>query len=392
MFVWTYATVLALPTLLDSRVYGYWIIKHQIDTGVICWIKSSDSHGSVNIRLWVMFYIPLLIIYSICAWILMFTYLRLKSGIPRTILHRMKTLVTNAINISIYLVYFIVYWIILGICYGCTYLTAHRHDDGAAYFFFSVLLYLISAKGFSSIIVWIVLINVDIQGNLLDKQSDKIDKNDPLRQEILHFATLGIRSSTRITHGLIQGIPRKDNLIMSAIHRTTRVSMFTGKETTNETKLSFDFGKENNTLVDVLTPSFFIKLVFGRSREIQLLNKLIRENSAISQQSLKELANINRMISEELNSVFSEAKINGETSESRDMQSKSHPMCVVDLLEGISLSSLSNKDRQSFEDAVESISSDMDKDDDGYIQSETITVQVSRVQQLWERFLGTFQT
>lgn len=265
-----------MPTWFSDAIYGFWNISDDLDDAVVCWIKLGNSNGaigSISYKPWVMFYIPLVIIYGTCLAILVYAYLRLKRGIPRTILHRMKALVTNAINITIYLSY----WFVLGLAYGFTYVALDNHDTGTAIFLFDGLLYLISAKGFSSVLVLVTLMNTDIGDPVENdqKHSERLDLNSALRQEVLHFATLGIRCAARVTK---KHIDEKAANSRSA-NESTDLSQHSSDMSDQETTLRFDFGTEENTLADVLSIVFFIKLVFGMRYEVQKLNSIMRQTS-----------------------------------------------------------------------------------------------------------------
>jgi hypothetical protein len=238
-------------------MYGFWFISTDVNNTAICWIKLgvqqdgvNDSLTTISWKPWVMLYIPLVIIYAICVGILVYAYYRLKRGIPRTIVHRMKALITNSINISIYLLY----WFFVAWFYGGSYLAHDNHDDSNAKLLFSFLLYLISAKGFASILVWITIINIEIGKSSMDSTTDRLDLNSALRQEVLHFATLGIRCSAK-----------------EAANAT---------ETKKETVLKLNInGTEENTLADELTALFFTKLVFGFRAEVKRINLMVRQTS-----------------------------------------------------------------------------------------------------------------
>lgn len=257
--MWVYAIAYSIPTFVAKSMYGFWFISTEVDNIAICWIKlgteQDGNNGSLNNiswKPWVMLYIPLIVIYAICAGILVYAYYRLKRGIPRTIVHRMKALITNSINISIYLLY----WFFVAGFYGGSYLALGNNDNTSAKLLYSFLLYLISAKGFASILVWITIINVEIGKSSMDSTTERLDLNSALRQEVLHFATLGIRCSA------------KEAAIPSDLKHETVL------------KLNIN-GTEENALADELTAWFFTKLVFGFRAEVQRINLMVRQTSRV---------------------------------------------------------------------------------------------------------------
>lgn len=58
-----------------------------------------------------------------------------------------------------------------------------------------IAMFLLAGKGFSSLLVYILVADIDSQRG--DEKQENVAANVALREEVLNFATAGIRSSTR---------------------------------------------------------------------------------------------------------------------------------------------------------------------------------------------------
>jgi hypothetical protein len=143
-----------------------------------------------------MFYIPLAVVYAVAIGSLVLGYRQLRHGISSTLIHRMKALVTNAINVIVS----VCYWTLLGMFLLLSFTLEKRTAD----FFFSLTLFVIAAKGVTALIVRILTRKVsfvdDSKGNARPSLSsvetkanavEQLDLNQALRQELLYFATTG---------------------------------------------------------------------------------------------------------------------------------------------------------------------------------------------------------
>ena len=195
--VWTFAIIYSIPTVTSDNVFGYWYIDEYIDDAVVCWIQIQPPKGDpINYIPWVMLDIPIIIVYIGNLVLLYNTYKRLKLGISRTVIHRMRVLIINAINVAMCLCY----WVVLLAFYGGTYLALSPDPNTQAPFFmFKILVFMIASKGFSAIMVWVVVSNIDFKKGLMlhDDEHEKLDFNSALRQEILFYATAGIKKCAK---------------------------------------------------------------------------------------------------------------------------------------------------------------------------------------------------
>lgn len=167
---------------MDENLYGFFFVDYKVDNTAICWIKSkAPSSTRINFRPWVFLYVPLITVYLYAGGVIYYVYQLLQKGLSRTFQHRVHVLVLNIINVFIYMCY----WALLGLCYVLTFLTRDEHSRSKV--IFELLLFFIASKGFADLIVWIVL-------NYADFNSDhSIDFNSILREEVVHYATYGIR-------------------------------------------------------------------------------------------------------------------------------------------------------------------------------------------------------
>lgn len=244
--MWSLSAISTIPTLASPDVYGYWFVNNRFDQEAVCWIQFGNGYN-----IWVLFFIPLAVIYLTCVGIMIFAYYKLRLGISRTIIHRLQVLITNAINITI----LIFYWLILGLFYGGSYIAikASNNIQGAS-FLYQLLLYMISAKGLSSLIVWFTVMDIDFNENdsTVKVKDATLDLNSALRQEILYYATAGIRMCAR-----------RSREITDYQHIMQIISNDNSEES-------------NENLVNVLTVKFFIRLIFGMTREVKQIGEIVK--------------------------------------------------------------------------------------------------------------------
>ena len=184
---WSVGLGMALILTLNQGLHGFWYIDEGVDETAICWIKSSQNGSRVNYRTWVFLYIPLIIVYMYCIRVLSAAYSHLSKGISKTFQHRVRVLVMNSLNIGIYLAY----WAVLGLFYALAYGFSNSKPTLSRWFW-RVVMFIISSKGFADWLVFILVSDANVLSSGGDS-SESLDVNGALRQEVLHYATTGIR-------------------------------------------------------------------------------------------------------------------------------------------------------------------------------------------------------
>jgi hypothetical protein len=267
--VWTISLIFALPTGLDSRIYGFWYVDSKADSTAICWI--TQQKGSSQPYVYILFYIPLILVYTVASIAVVVAYRRLRHGISSTIIHRMKALVTNGINVLVYMAYWGLLLFLLVLAFLLDNSTSERWSE-------RILLFLISAKGASAIVVWILTVDVQFEPQRSDylqlKEEGGVDLNGALRQELLYFATTGIR--TCASNSLTLNRDQKQ-LVLYLQHREEKSSV-------------------------ELSPLFFLYLVFGREQEKRRIAALASAAHEITRLTPLEIeVRDNSIIADEIN-------------------------------------------------------------------------------------------
>lgn len=246
-FSWTVSLLFSIPPLISShyegfKVFGFFYVnKHDEDANAFCWINLPGDF--LTWPIWVLFFVPLIVIYIICVIILNFSYAKLKKGISRTFLPRMKLLVTNTVNMLSQLLY----WFIVALFYIMTSVSVGSSHGSMLN---KVLLFIIATKGFSSLFVWIIVGEHSYESKL--EQEQTVDANQALREEVLQFATGGIRSAGRdgskVTSDrkFIKRVPQKTN----------------GNPTTKR----------------MITPYFFMRFLLGLEEESKAIEDMVSCN------------------------------------------------------------------------------------------------------------------
>lgn len=223
---------MAVVLATTSDVHGFWYVDENVDTTAICWIKSSYN-GQVNYRTWVFLYIPLIVVYMYCIRVLSGAYSHLRKGISKTFQHRVRVLVMNSINIGVYMAY----WAVLLGIYFLTFIFAPSSTIISRWCW-RLVMFIISSKGFADLLVFILVSDTDVSSKSGDLESFNV--NSALRQEVLHYATTGIRecaarkANTSSKRKLVllmtqQSIPLQNILTLN--HLITLV--FSGEERNN---------------------------------------------------------------------------------------------------------------------------------------------------------------
>lgn len=254
LFVWLVGFAFAVTTISAQNVAGFWYITVKVDTAAICWIQSHKTTQETW-KPWILFYVPIIVIYIFAAGVVGYAYNRLRKGISNTVLHRMRILVMNTINIVVCLLY----WLVLGAIYACVFVIP---DELGAKWLYRLLVFLLSAKGFSAIIVWILVNGLNIGDATV---VERVDLNTALRTEIMLHATKGIRVCTRLGQKLV-----KENKFVGR----KRILFEMNEKSENQNNLNFSFW-------------FFICLMFGRPQQVEQVRALADESK---RKSLKEAA------------------------------------------------------------------------------------------------------
>ena len=167
-----------------SDIYGFWHFDSSRDDIAICFINTQ----SVQTPAWGMVLVPTTLVYLSCFNFLYLAYKRLKSGLTKTFLPRMKILIIN----SVILVVFLAYWTCLLLFYVISFGYQGPHDG-----FNRLVLFLVPMKGVTVLVVLIIITDFYVQ---LEQKEENLSENIALRQEVLLFATVGIRNSAKDAH------------------------------------------------------------------------------------------------------------------------------------------------------------------------------------------------
>jgi len=268
-FVWITATIFALPVWVDHQIGGYWYVKGKlgfVDTSVFCWLKMQKAGvggDHVSWVPWVFFYFPLMTIYVFSACVLYFAYGRLKKGVSNTLIHRLRVLVINSINLTSCFLY----WLVLLVVYSSVY-AAVDTDLTASRFLLKLLRYLIPAKGVSGVTVWVLVMSIDIEGlgGVRDEDEDNmIDLNSALRQEVLLYSQGGIQ--------------------VCAMHMSEKAEEYSSREKLT-TYLSH--GIKSSQGDDTFTPWFFLRLILGFQDQIDKVANLIAQKDIKMKSALQK--------------------------------------------------------------------------------------------------------
>jgi hypothetical protein len=191
--VWSVAVLFTLfPFILNMyhSIYGFWYVSEHRDESAICWLKVTNVN-KLGYPLWFLFVMPLLFVYVFCVLTIVYAFLRLQRGLTRSFLPRLRLLVANTANVVV----LSFYWSCFFLIYAWTFFT--RHDIGSFNStLFNILTFTIGSKGVASLISWIFVTDA-IAFLKTDAESETVDANKALREEVLSFATAGIRSTAR---------------------------------------------------------------------------------------------------------------------------------------------------------------------------------------------------
>jgi hypothetical protein len=254
--VWSVALMFSVLPLISKhkdRIFGFWFVNPDSSDSAVCWIKV--DRNSLSMPIWVLFFIPLLVIYSVCSLSLVMAYARLRRGISRTFLPRMKLLVTNTANVIV----LILYWFVLVFFYSWAFFTRYETYN---HYLSNILMFIFASKGFSSLIVWIFITDGRPSSATLknsssvpggDEEADVVDANKALREEVLNFATAGIRSAAR----------GGDKVTKDRREITRFPSAQTGAASSSKSRKQ------------LITPYFFIRFILGQQEEVQAVETMV---------------------------------------------------------------------------------------------------------------------
>lgn len=240
--VWSAALLFSCLPLLSrhkDRIYGFWFVNDRIDDSAVCWIQVNEN--TLSRPIWVLFFVPLMVIYLACCLSLFVAFLRLRRGITRTFLPRVKLLVVNTANVIV----LILYWFVLIFFYSLAFFTRHA---GYNKYFNDVLAFTFASKGLSALVVWLLTSDkLATEGG--DASEENVDANKALREEVLNFATAGIRSSARASDKAT-----KDR------REITRLPQQVASASTKK----------------IITPLFFIRFVMGQQTEVRAVETMVK--------------------------------------------------------------------------------------------------------------------
>jgi hypothetical protein len=198
LFSWAASILITLfPFIVgvDQTVYGFWYVSADVNDQAFCWIKI-QSADVLGWPMTVFFFVPLNLIYIINLIVLFIAYNRLRKGLTRSFLPRLKLLVSSTVHVFV----LVLFWLIFFIIYG----SAFYNRDYAGYNgnLSALVNSVIASKGFSSFMIWLLATETEASDNSgteqeSDEQKVKAQDNVALREELLSFATAGIRSTAR---------------------------------------------------------------------------------------------------------------------------------------------------------------------------------------------------
>lgn len=262
LFSWTAALLFAsspfwlLPKW--NAIYGFWFINPNIDDSANCWIKITWDNYAWPI--WVYFFVPLMLIYCVCLFSLVTAYLRLRRGVTRSFLPRMRLLIMNTVNLVVHMLY----WAVFVLFYSWTFWTRSNFKAGGPQPVNNIIYFVMASKGCSALLVWILTANNSQLGLTQarkksdgedgaddDNVTETIDANTALREEVLSFATAGIRSSARA--GAKVTPDRKTITRRPQQHDNT----------------------DSGAFESLINPMFFVRFMLGYTDELTALEELV---------------------------------------------------------------------------------------------------------------------
>ena len=238
-----------------QEIYGFWFINPNIDDSANCWIKITWDNYAWPI--WVYFFVPLLVIYIACLFSLIVAYLRLRRGVTRSFLPRMRLLIMNTVNLVVHMLY----WAVFVLFYSWTFWTRSQFKTDNNQPTNNIIYFVMGSKGCSALMVWILTANNSRLGltrklkggddNDEDNVTETIDANTALREEVLSFATAGIRSSAR-----------------AGAKMTPDRRMVTRRPQQHD-------NSDSEAFRNLINPMFFLRFILGYTEELTALEELV---------------------------------------------------------------------------------------------------------------------
>ena len=267
--VWSISLAFAAPLWIFPEIHGYFEVDDLVEDTAICWV-----HNDKNNTFWLyfMFYIPLGVVYFVAAFSLFYGYRRLRHGISSTVIHRMRALVCNAINVIIYMVYWAIISFLLLVSFSA------NDVPQVANGFFTLLIFLIASKGVSALIVRILTKDLSfVESDVIAaNEVENYDLNAALRQEMLYFATSGIRKC--VDNGGVE-LRRLQSKVVVTLQRAPELVASS----------------------DELSPWFFINLIFGRKAE----RKQVMQMAKAMRKKRRELTALEVAVRDDVSIVMS---------------------------------------------------------------------------------------
>lgn len=204
-FSWTFSFIMASVLGSSDTMHGYYYASEGLDKTGICWVRADKNIKGWNILPSVFLYIPLFIVFTVSVWVLCVSYYWLRQGVSKTFQHRVKAFLANLTNLLVYTVY----WAVNITLFGIVFLNLQESDYPSSRPAWKLIFFFISSKGFANLIILILVSeNPFLTGasravgsrkssaSEISTLADGFDFNVVLREEVLHYVTTGIRSTT----------------------------------------------------------------------------------------------------------------------------------------------------------------------------------------------------
>lgn len=197
-FSWSFAFLMASILGFVQEMHGFYYADDELDDTGFCWVKTTSAGWNYLPSLFL--YVPLFVVFLLSIGVLCLSYYWLRQGVSKTFQHRVKAFLANLTNLLVYTVY----WAVNLTLFGVVYLAADYPVSRSAW---KLLMFFISSKGFANLIIFILVSDNRIftgakvggrksTASEVSTLADGFDFNVVLREEVLHYVTTGIRSST----------------------------------------------------------------------------------------------------------------------------------------------------------------------------------------------------
>lgn len=185
-------------------MHGFYFASEGMDDTGICWVRAEESINGWNYLPSVFLYVPLFCVFTISLGVLSLSYYWLRQGVSKTFQHRVKAFLANLTNLIVYTGY----WAVNITLFGIVFLNREEKDYPISRPAWKLLFFFISSKGFANLVIFILVSeNRYLTGasttsarkstvSEMSTLADGFDFNVVLREEVLHYVTTGIRSTT----------------------------------------------------------------------------------------------------------------------------------------------------------------------------------------------------